>query len=198
MGRSTDGGSGTSHLADRVSDYSTQINSWRSNTLLMNQLSVVHGDHPNLGRTTVAPGAVGPDGTLNTTSKTFIPYDPATVITGTPNQWFNPLMFTMNPIGYMGSAGRGILRGPHLANFDFSVNKDTKAPFLGENGKVVFRAEFFNIFNHLNFGLPSQFIYAGTLTDVGLTSKLRYQAEERKLRERLALPILHRARCGSR
>lgn len=28
--------------------------------------------------------------------------------------------------------------------------------FLGEGGKVEFRAEFFNIFNHSNFALPSK------------------------------------------
>ncbi len=31
--------------------------------------------------------------TITTANGTFIPYDPKTVITGNPNQWFNPLMF---------------------------------------------------------------------------------------------------------
>ena len=122
-------------------------------------------DHANIGTATVAPGQRGPDGTVNTTQLTFIPYNKNQVITGNPNQWFNPLMFTPGPIGYLGTASRGMLRGPHLSNFDFSINKDTAAHFLGEAGQLEFRAEFFNVFNHANFGIPSGATYAGTLTD---------------------------------
>ncbi len=39
--------------------------------------------------------------------------------------------------------------------WNFSVNKDTALRFLGEAGKVQFRAEMFNILNHPNFG-PTQ------------------------------------------
>ncbi len=60
-----------------------------------------------------------------------------------------------------------MLEGPHLSDIDFSINKDTKAHFLGEQGQIEFRAEFFNIFNHANFGTPSGAAYAGTLTDGG-------------------------------
>ncbi len=78
-------------------------------------------------------------------------YNSATVITGRPTQWYNPNMFT-NPVpGYLGSVGRGILTGPGLFNWDFSVHKDTKLGFLGEAGNLQFRAEFFNVFNRANF-----------------------------------------------
>ena len=87
------------------------------------------------------------------------------MITGNPLQWFNPLMFTPGPVGYLGNAGRDSLRGPHESNFNISLNKDTAAHFLGEAGQVEFRAEFFNIFNHPNFGIPSGTAYPGTLTD---------------------------------
>ena len=102
---------------------------------------------------------------MNTTKNTFIPFNNATVITGNPKQWFNPLMFTPGPVGYLGTAGRDMLRGPHLSEFDLSVNKDTAAHFLGEAGQVEFRAEFFNIFNHPNFGMPVGNTYVGTVTD---------------------------------
>jgi len=46
-------------------------------------------ERTNVGTATVAPGQVGPDGTVNTTTKTFIPYNPNTVVTGNPAQWFN-------------------------------------------------------------------------------------------------------------
>jgi hypothetical protein len=96
----------------------------------------------------------------------FIPYDPQTVITGNPNQWFNPNMFHLQPMvpcptnpaltcGTLGDAARGILRGPGLGDWNFSVVKDTAVPLLSEQGSVEFRAEIFNILNHTNFGMPA-------------------------------------------
>ena len=90
--------------------------------------------------------------TPNTTTAAFIPYDPATVIKGDPNQWFNPLMFGVPSLGLPGNAPRGILRNPGMGTWDFSLVKDTKVGFLGEEGNVEFRAEFFNMLNRANFG----------------------------------------------
>ena len=98
----------------------------------------------------------------------FIPYDSSKVITGNPNMWFNPLMFQLGPAGFLGDAGRGMLRAPGLAAWDISVNKDTRLPFLGENGKLQFRAEIFNILNHANFDAldtNTGRVFTGTLTD---------------------------------
>jgi len=86
-------------------------------------------------------------------------FNAATVVTGSHTQWFDPSMFDLQPSGQLGNAGRGIIRGPKLANADLSLNKDTKLKWLGEQGNVQFRAELFNIFNHPNFAPPS-----GTLT----------------------------------
>ncbi len=59
--------------------------------------------------------------------------------------------------GMLGTLGRDTFRGPALYNFDFAVIKDTL--FTLENGhksvNLQFRAEFFNLFNIVNFGLPS-------------------------------------------
>jgi hypothetical protein len=96
----------------------------------------------------------------------FIPYNPRTVITGNPSQWFNPNMFHLQPMvpcpnnaalicGFLGNATRGILRGPDLGEWDFSIVKDTAVPLLSKQGSVQFRTEIFNILNHANFGMPA-------------------------------------------
>ena len=67
-------------------------------------------------------------------------------------QWFNPACFTLPDVGTFGNAGRSIGTTPGYVSTDFSLLKDTK---ISEQVKVQFRAEFFNIFNHTNLGLPS-------------------------------------------
>jgi hypothetical protein len=81
-------------------------------------------------------------------------YNPSKVIVGKPGEWYNPHMFTLPAFGTLGDVPRGSLRGPGLADWDFSLNKDTAFPLLGEKGRVEFRAEFFNIINHTNFNFP--------------------------------------------
>ena len=44
--------------------------------------------------------------------------------------------------------------------------KDTSVKWLGEAGKVEFRAEFFNIMNHPNFGQPVRTVFSGSSTAV--------------------------------
>jgi len=112
----------------------------------------------------------------------FVPYNPRTVITGNPNQWFNPNMFHMQPMvpcpnnaalicGTLGDASRGILYGPALGDWDFSLVKDTALPPLGEQGFVEFRAEIFNLLNHTNFGMPA----SATVFDGGTSVLGAYQ-----------------------
>ena len=78
--------------------------------------------------------------------------------------WFNQAAFVLPPRAIdpttgitqsarvFGDAGRAILRGPNLVNFDFSSYKTFQ---LGERFGLVFKAEFFNLFNHPNFQLPN-------------------------------------------
>jgi len=127
-------------------------------------------DRVDLGTATIAPGQ---DGNPANSGLTYIPYVASKVITGNPNQWFNPLMFQMPPLlpcpnnaaltcGVMGNVQRGLLRGPGLGNWDFSLVKDTAFPILGEQGSVQFRAEFFNVLNHTNFGMPAGTLFTGS------------------------------------
>jgi hypothetical protein len=50
-----------------------------------------------------------------------------------------------------GNVGRNVLRGPRQTNVDFSVIK--RFP-ISESKNVEFRAEFFNLLNHVNFANP--------------------------------------------
>jgi hypothetical protein len=81
-------------------------------------------------------------------------YNKATVITGSPNEWYNPNMFTVPPNGSHGLLGRNAFRGPNLTSWDLSVNKDTPIRKLGEAANLEFRAEFFNLLNHPNLQVP--------------------------------------------
>jgi hypothetical protein len=84
---------------------------------------------------------------------------------GTPTLWYDPCAYLIQPQGFLGDEGRNYLRGPGFDFLNFSLVKDTAVGFLGESGKVEFRAEFFNIFNHPNFLMPNKAantVYAGT------------------------------------
>ncbi len=80
------------------------------------------------------------------------------VILGTPNQWFNPNAFTLPAVGTYGNLGRGTYTGPGLAELDFSAMKTTA---ITEHARLEFRAEFFNILNHTNFGPPNTTVFSG-------------------------------------
>ncbi|HLK51431.1 MAG TPA: carboxypeptidase regulatory-like domain-containing protein [Bryobacteraceae bacterium] len=76
------------------------------------------------------------------------------------NQWYNPQCFTLEAPGTFGNLGRNIVRGPRFFNTDIALLKDTK---VTEKLNAQFRAEFFNILNHTNLGLPSTGIGGGSL-----------------------------------
>ena len=74
------------------------------------------------------------------------------------DEWFNAAAFQNAASGTVGNSPRNFLRGPGFFNLDYSLIKSFPiryGPFK-ETQKIDFRAEFFNLFNHPNFGLPSQ------------------------------------------
>ena len=93
-------------------------------------------------------------------------YNHNSVIVGSPNEWYNPNMFTLQPTGTIGTVGRDSLTGPGLATWDINVNKDTHLRWLGEQGVLQFRAEVFNLLNKANFGLPNATAFSGTAGDL--------------------------------
>jgi hypothetical protein len=74
--------------------------------------------------------------------------------------------------GVFGTLGRDTFRGPGYHDFDFAMIKDT--PFGqrsgAELGTVEFRAEFFNLFNIVNFGLPSNIVRGSGFGMISKTS----------------------------
>jgi len=64
--------------------------------------------------------------------------------------WINPAAFT-TPAGAFGTAPRNLLSGPGTWQVDMGLGKEFS---LGERGRVEFRSEFFNVFNHPQLGQP--------------------------------------------
>ena len=62
--------------------------------------------------------------------------------------------------GRFGSLGRNTFRGPAFHQFDVSLVKDTPIGPAANKERIVmqFRAECFNIFNMVNFGLPANIV----------------------------------------
>ena len=73
-------------------------------------------------------------------------------------QWFDVNAFTENAVGTFGDIGKNSMRGPRFSDTDLAFIKKTK---VGEHVTVTFRAEFFNAFNHPNFGVPGNNVAAG-------------------------------------
>jgi hypothetical protein len=98
------------------------------------------------------------------------------VVLGSPNQWFNPHAFVLPAAGTFGNLGRGVYSGPGLADVDASLFKTTA---ITERANLQFRAEFFNVLNHPNFGTPNATVFssgaispsAGLITTTATTSR---------------------------
>ena len=122
------------------------IGGWSVNTIVTfmtgNYFSVtVPGDRANVGgfpfqRADIAtPGC---DGNLPHSDRTI-------------NRYFNAGCFVTTPVGTFGNSGRNIVEIPGLNNWDMSFVKEIP---MKERLHAQFRAEFFNIFNHAQFGQP--------------------------------------------
>jgi hypothetical protein len=70
----------------------------------------------------------------------------------TVDRWINPAAFRIPPLGRWGTAGRSLLAGPGLVQFDMGLGK--RVPF-SEGRSVEFRWEAFNIFNRAQLGTPN-------------------------------------------
>ncbi|MGA7576126.1 MAG: carboxypeptidase regulatory-like domain-containing protein [Terriglobales bacterium] len=82
-------------------------------------------------------------------------------------QWINASCFQPAAAGELGNASRVPVVGPDFVNTDFSIIKRFGLPREGMG--LNFRAEFFNLFNHAQFGLPVNDISAPGFGSVNST-----------------------------
>ena len=74
-------------------------------------------------------------------------------------EFFDTSKFVLNAFGTFGNSGKNILRGPRFFNTDLGLLRTMK---VTEHTSIQFRAEFFNIFNNVNFGAPNSRVSAGS------------------------------------
>ncbi len=100
------------------------------------------------------------------------------IVTGSPNQFFNPNAFIVPPNGTYGNIGRNSFTGPGLTTLDVSLMKTTR---LSERLSLQLRGEAFNILNHANFNTPNLIVFssatappsgsAGVITSTSTSSR---------------------------
>jgi len=71
-------------------------------------------------------------------------------------RWFDTSVFTQPPAFTLGNTSRTLpnVRTDGIRNFDFSIFKDFPFRVFGEEQRLQFRGELFNLFNTPQFGVP--------------------------------------------
>jgi len=115
-------------------------------------------------------GTLGADpwGVVGNGALTFLSVRPvntgASCFSGNNLRWINPAAFTMDGyvLGQAPASQTGQCHAPPIRDVDFAIDKNWGLPkILGENAKLQFRLEFFNLFNH------PMFRYTGASLDSG-------------------------------
>ncbi len=79
-------------------------------------------------------------------------------------QLLNPAGFAEAAPGTLGNAGRNAFIGPGFYSLDVSLARSFPVRWLGEGGRLRFRADAFNVLNHANLGNPDALFTSGTST----------------------------------
>ena len=82
------------------------------------------------------------------------------------HQWINAACFVAPAVGKLGNAARVPVVGPDFVNSDVSLIKKIALP---RKMDLNFRAEFFNLFNHAQYGMPVNDINASGFGSVNST-----------------------------
>jgi hypothetical protein len=97
----------------------------------------------------------------------------------TISDWFNASCFSQPAAGELGNAPRTPLSGPDFVNTDFSVIKHFALP--REGMRLDFRAEFFNLFNHPQFGAPGGNNYGADFAALSTFNVINYTVNNPRL-----------------
>jgi hypothetical protein len=62
--------------------------------------------------------------------------------------------FAPAPVSTLGTLGRNALSGPGFYNLDLSISRSFPLPWIGEAGRLMLRADAYNVLNHANLGNP--------------------------------------------
>ena len=98
---------------------------------------------------------------------------------GPAGRYFNPDAFAAAPQFQFGNLGRNVLRGPGFKNFDIGMFKNFN---IRERIRLQYRAEFFNLFNMVNFSNPG-----GALGTPGFGRSTGTQNQQRSIQMGLKL-----------
>jgi hypothetical protein len=107
---------------------------------------------------------IAPDGASGTQRPDLVPGVSLTPPRGrTVAEWINRAAFAA-PAGEFGTAPRDLVRGPGTWQIDLSADKTFP---LAEHGRLEFRSEFYNIFNHPQLGQPQSTFNPANTTGFG-------------------------------
>jgi Carboxypeptidase regulatory-like domain/TonB-dependent Receptor Plug Domain len=125
------------------------INDWQNQSIVTAQTGAPYSVNSSLD--TAATGIGGE--TADLTGAVIAPANRGV------RSYFNTAAFQNAAPGTFGQSGRNFLTGPSLVDVDFSLFKEFP---IREFGKIEFRSEFFNLFNHPNFYNPDNTVGDGT------------------------------------
>jgi len=110
-------------------------------------------DNSNTGRSVLGFGA---------NDRPNLVGDPSVANPG-PGAWFDTSAFAFPAYGTFGDAGRNILEGPGYQNVNLSLLKHVR---LRAEARLQIRVEIFNLLNHVNYGLPDNFLGSPTFGQI--------------------------------
>jgi hypothetical protein len=119
------------------------VEGWETSTVIVLQsgfpFTVTANDLSNIGASSMRADYIGGNKALPSSQRS-------------PAEWFNTSAFAQPAPLTFGNAGRDILDAPRFRNADLSLMKRFS---ITERMQAQFRAEFFNVFNHPYFDIPS-------------------------------------------
>ena len=92
----------------------------------------------------------------------------------TLSQWFDTSCFVAPPSYGFGDEGRNVLTGPGRNNLDFVLHRSFRIP-RWESGRLEFRGEAYNVFNHPQFANPGATIGnpgAGVISGTSVANRI--------------------------